>query len=332
MANKSILVTGGAGYIGSHTCKALAKAGYLPVTYDSLVTGHREAVRWGPLEIGDTRDTTRLGEVIDKYSPHAVMHFAAYIAVGKSVSDPAKYYENNVVGSLSLLQTMKEKAIEKIVFSSTAAVYGEPESSTITERHPRRPVNPYGFSKYAVEVILNDFAVAHGLRSVALRYFNAAGADPEGEIGEAHDPETHLIPIVLETAGGRRDHMLIFGDDYATPDGTCIRDYIHVCDLADAHVKALSYLNDQTGSAAFNLGNGNGFSVREIIDMARKVTGREIASKVAAAREGDSAILVADFSLASEKLGWKPRFTSVEEQVAHAWNWHKKQFEAVFAA
>lgn len=332
MTQKCVLVTGGAGYIGSHACKALSAAGYLPVTYDSLVTGHGEAVKWGPLEVGDTRDESRLAEIIEKYAPSAVMHFAAFIAVGESVTDPGKYYKNNISGSLCLLEAMRAHGLDKIVFSSTAAVYGEPSTSTIAEDHPKHPINPYGFSKYAVEVMLNDYAIAHDIRSVALRYFNAAGADPDGEIGEGHDPETHLIPIVLEAAGGRRDKVLIYGDDYATPDGTCIRDYIHVADLADAHVKALSYMDAQPGASAFNLGNGRGFSVREIVDMARRVTGREIKTEIAPAREGDSAILVADFSLAAAKLGWQPRFTSVEDQVGHAWNWFKRDFPDAISA
>lgn len=321
---KHILVTGGAGYIGSHACKALARAGYLPVTYDSLVTGYRDAVKWGPIEIGDTRDQARLGDVIRKYNPTAVMHFAAFIAVGESVQDPAKYYDNNVFGTLNLLQAMRDHDLGKIVFSSTAAVYGEPETAIIAEDHPKRPINPYGFSKYASEVILGDFAGAHGVRSVALRYFNAAGADPDGEIGERHEPETHLIPLVLQAAAGQRAHISIFGDNYATPDGTCIRDYIHVDDLAQAHVLALEYLDAHAGASAFNLGNGRGFSVREIIEMARVVSHRDIPTKVVPARDGDSAVLVADFSLAAKKLGWSPRYTSVKDQVSHAWQWHQK--------
>jgi UDP-arabinose 4-epimerase len=324
MTKDCVLVTGGAGYIGSHACKALAGAGYQPVTYDSLVTGYREAVKWGPLEIGDTLDRQRLGEVMEQYSPRAVMHFAGFIAVGESVADPAKYYENNITGSLNLLLAMQQHGIDRIVFSSSAAVYGEPETPLITEHHPKRPINPYGFSKYAVERMLEDFAAARQMRSVALRYFNAAGADPDGEIGEAHQPETHLIPIVLEAAAGQRDHVLIFGDGYATPDGTCVRDYIHVSDLADAHVRALGYLDRSPGAAAFNLGNGNGFSVRQIIDVARRVTSRQIPTRIAPARAGDSAVLVADISQAVEKLGWAPRYTSVEDQLGHAWNWHRK--------
>jgi UDP-arabinose 4-epimerase len=325
MTAKTVLVTGGAGYIGSHACKALARAGYTPVTYDSLVTGHREAVKWGPLEIGDTRDAARLGAVIGEYRPVAAMHFAAFIAVGESVQDPAKYYDNNVFGSLSLLRALRDGGVDRIVFSSTAAVYGEPETASIAEDHPRRPINPYGFSKHAVEVMLADFATAHGLRSVALRYFNAAGADPDGEIGEGHDPETHLIPIVLQAAAGEREYLQIFGDDYPTKDGTCIRDYIHVSDLADAHVRALAYMEGHAGAAAFNLGNGRGFSVREIVDMAARVTGRAVPTRIAPRRDGDSAVLVADFSRAARALGWTPKFTAVEDQVGHAWNWYRKQ-------
>jgi len=332
VAQNTVLVTGGAGYIGSHACKALAAAGYLPVTYDSLITGYKEAVKWGPLEVGDTKDRTRLAAVIEKYAPSAVMHFAAFIAVGESVAEPGKYYDNNIFGSLCLLEAMRNHGLDKIVFSSTAAVFGNPTTPTITESHARNPINPYGFSKYAVEIMLNDYAIAHNIRSVALRYFNAAGADPEGEIGEGHDPETHLIPIVLEAAGGRRDKVMIFGDDYPTPDGTCIRDYIHVCDLADAHVRALSYMDSNDGAAAFNLGNGNGFSVKEIVDMARRVTGREVRTEIAPPRDGDSAILVADYSLAAEKLGWQPKYTSVEDQVSHAWNWLKKDYSSRLTA
>jgi UDP-arabinose 4-epimerase len=324
MAQNHILVTGGAGYIGSHACKALATSGYVPVTYDSLVTGYRDAVKWGPLELGDTRDRDRLDDVIKTYKPAAVMHFAAFIAVGESVQDPAKYYENNVFGSLTLLQAMRDNGLDRIVFSSTAAVYGEPETSIIAEDHPKRPINPYGFSKYAVEIMLSDFATAHGLRSVALRYFNAAGADPDGEIGERHEPETHLIPIILEAAAGERDYLQIYGDSYPTKDGTCIRDYIHVCDLADAHVRALDYMIDHPGANAFNLGNGQGFSVREIIDVAGRVTGCRIPTRVAPPRDGDSALLIADISRSSKALGWTPKYTAVEDQVRHAWAWCQK--------
>jgi len=237
-----LLVTGGAGYIGSHTCKALAASGHLPITYDNLVYGHPWAVRWGPLEIGDLADRQRLDQVIQHYRPEGVIHFAAYAYVGESVKDPGKYYRNNVAGSLSLLEAMRDHGIPYLVFSSTCATYGVPERIPIPESHPQRPINPYGQSKLMVEQILQDFQVAHGIRSISLRYFNAAGADPDGEIGEAHDPETHLIPLVLEVAGGQRPHITVFGEDYDTPDGTCIRDYIHVTDLAQAHVLAVEAL------------------------------------------------------------------------------------------
>ncbi len=235
-SEKPILVTGGAGYIGSHACKALANAGYMPVTYDNLVYGHREAVKWGPLEEGDIADPIRLESVLRKYGPKAVMHFAAYAYVGESVENPSKYYRNNVAGTLTLLDTMRTCAVDKLIFSSTCATYGMPEQIPITEDHPQNPINPYGRSKLMIEWILKDYAAAYGLKYVSLRYFNAAGADPDGEIGEDHDPETHLIPLVLDVALGRRDHLNIFGTDYDTTDGTCIRDYIHVTDLADAHL------------------------------------------------------------------------------------------------
>ncbi|MGD8263581.1 MAG: UDP-glucose 4-epimerase GalE, partial [Desulfobacterales bacterium] len=271
-----ILVTGGAGYIGAHACKALSKTGYTPITYDNLVYGHRSAVKWGPLEEGDISDRQRLESVIDKYKPMAVMHFAAYAYVGESVDNPSKYYHNNVAGSLTLLETMRQCGIDKIIFSSTCATYGMPEQIPITEDHPQNPINPYGRSKLMIEWMLDDFAHAYGLKYVSLRYFNAAGANPDAEIGENHDPETHLIPLVLDVALGRRNHLEIFGTDYDTTDGTCIRDYIHVTDLADAHLLALKYLLDGGQRNVFNLGNGNGFSVREVVAAALKITGCDI--------------------------------------------------------
>ena len=267
-----ILVTGGAGYIGSHVCKTLATAGYLPVVYDNLVYGHPRAVRWGPLEQGDLLDRQRLDEVIARHRPEAVLHFAAYAYVGESVEDPDKYYRNNVAVSLTLLEAMRGHGIGKLVLSCTCATYGVPRTIPIPEHHLQAPINPYGASKLMVERMLRDFEHAYGLRSVALRYFNAAGADPDTEIGEDHDPETHLIPLVLDAALGKRPSITVFGDDYDTPDGTCIRDYIHVTDLADAHVLALEYLEDGGISTAYNLGNGRGFSVRELIDCARRIT------------------------------------------------------------
>ncbi|MEQ8396062.1 UDP-glucose 4-epimerase GalE [Thalassobaculum sp.] len=317
----TILVTGGAGYIGSHACKALAMAGYRPVAFDNLSSGHRWAVRWGPLEVGCLEDAERLDAVIATYRPVAVMHFAAFSAAGESVVDPAKYYENNVAGLLSLLAAMRRAGLDRLVFSSTAAVYGSPLSTPIDEDHPQQPINPYGATKQAAERVLADFASAYDIRSVALRYFNAAGADRDGEIGEAHDPETHLIPIVLEAAAGLRPEVAIFGDRYETPDGTCIRDYIHVADLADAHVRALRWLADHPGAHAFNLGNGEGFSVREVIDAARRVTGRPIAVRVEDARPGDPAVLVADARCASDVLGWRPDSAELDTQIADAWRW-----------
>ena len=271
-----ILVTGGAGYIGAHACKALARAGYTPITYDNMVYGHAAAVKWGPLEEGDITDYARLEAVMRKYNPKAVMHFAAYAYVGESVEKPSKYYRNNVAGTLTLLESMRSCGIDKIIFSSTCATYGMPEQIPIPEDHPQNPINPYGRSKLMIEWILKDFAAAYDMRYVSLRYFNAAGADPDAEIGEDHDPETHLIPLVLDVASGKRDHIEIFGTDYDTPDGTCIRDYIHVTDLADAHLLALEYLMNGGKSDVFNLGNGNGFSVREVIAAALKITGCDI--------------------------------------------------------
>lgn len=272
MKSKNILVTGGAGYIGSHACKALSLAGYTPVTYDNLVYGHSWAVKWGPLEIGDIQDRNRLADVIEKYNPEAVMHFAAFAYVGESVKDPGKYYRNNVAGTLTMLETLRHYNIDKLIFSSTCATYGVPDIVPIREDHPQRPINPYGSSKLMVERMLTDFDQAHSLRSISLRYFNAAGADPELEIGEAHNPETHLIPLILDVACGCRPIIQIFGNDYETPDGTCIRDYIHVSDLADAHVLALSSLESGASTTAYNLGNGQGISVMQIISAVEKIT------------------------------------------------------------
>ncbi len=321
---KSILVTGGAGYIGAHTCKALAKAGYMPVTYDNLVYGHPKAVRWGPLEKGDIGDQKKLEMVMQKYNPSAVMHFAAYAYVGESVIHPAKYYRNNATGTLSLLESMKCCGIDKIIFSSTCATYGMPDKIPIDENHPQKPINPYGRSKLMIEWILQDFAAAYDLKFISLRYFNAAGADPDAEIGENHDPETHLIPLVLDVASGNRKCLEIYGTDYETPDGTCIRDYIHVSDLANAHLLALEYLNDGGQSDAFNLGNGNGFSVREVISTALKVTGRDIPCLESEKRPGDPAVLIGSSEKIVNSLGWKVTYNSLEAIIKTAWRWHKK--------
>lgn len=320
---KTILVTGGAGYIGSHVCKALSAAGFTPVTVDDLSHGHPWAVKWGPLEQGDIADGAFLDAVFKRHAPAAVMHFAAFIAVGESVADPQKYYANNVGGTLSLLSAMRRAACGRIVFSSTAAVYGEPEAVPIAEDHPLRPVNPYGHSKLMIEQMLADFGVAYGTRSIALRYFNAAGADPDGELGEAHDPETHLVPLAVLATQGKRDPLKIFGDDYDTPDGTAIRDYIHVTDLADAHVLALHRLLDgKAATEAYNLGTGSGNSVREVLDAVARVAGRPVPHETAPRRAGDAARLVASSDLAQSTLDWRPNLTSIDTIVQTAWNWH----------
>jgi UDP-glucose-4-epimerase GalE len=321
---KYVLVTGGAGYIGAHACKALAEAGYTPVTYDNFVYGHPKAVRWGPLEKGDIGDREQLEMVMKKYNPSAIMHFAAYAYVGESMTNPAKYYRNNVAGTLSLLETMNSCSIDKIIFSSTCATYGMPDQVPIDENHPQNPINPYGRSKLMIEWILQDFAEAYDLKFVSLRYFNAAGADPDAEIGENHDPETHLIPLVLDVALGIRNHLEIYGTDYNTPDGTCIRDYIHVSDLADAHLMALEYLNDGGQSEVFNLGNGNGFSVREVITTAMNVTGCDIPYLESKKRPGDPAVLIGSAEKIRDNLGWRAVHTSLDAIIRTAWRWHKK--------
>nr|VFJ53789.1 MAG: UDP-arabinose 4-epimerase [Candidatus Kentron sp. FM]VFJ65404.1 MAG: UDP-arabinose 4-epimerase [Candidatus Kentron sp. FM]VFK08578.1 MAG: UDP-arabinose 4-epimerase [Candidatus Kentron sp. FM] len=319
----NILVTGGAGYVGSHACKALARAGFTPVTYDNMSRGHPWAVKWGPLEEGDIARRARLDEVIRRYRPMAVMHFAALAYVGESVLNPGGYYRNNVAGTLTLLEALRDHGIHRIIFSSTCAIYGIPEKIPMDEGHPQQPINPYGASKRMVERILSDFRIAHGLRSMALRYFNAAGADPEGEIGEAHDPETHLIPLLLQSALGQRSATTIFGDDYDTPDGTCIRDYIHVTDLARAHVLALQALEQGADSGAYNLGNGQGFSVREIIEHAGRVTGCPIPVEIGPRRAGDPPRLIGDASRMRKELGWQPRYSDPDTILATAWRWHR---------
>jgi UDP-arabinose 4-epimerase len=321
----NILVTGGAGYIGSHTCKALALEGMRPIAYDNLIYGHRDSVRWGPLVEGDLADSEKLAAVIREFRPSAVLHFAAYAYVGESVLEPAKYYQNNVGGTLSLLEAMRAEGVRHIVFSSTCATYGHPLSTPIAEDHPQVPINPYGAGKLMVERILRDYGDAYGFRSIALRYFNAAGADPQADIGERHDPETHLIPLVLGAAAGKRPPLTIFGDDYETPDGTCVRDYIHVSDLADAHVLALRALQAGVVTNAYNLGNGRGFSVREIVAEAQRVTGLEVPFTVGARREGDPAHLVGDARSAKAALGWRPRLDSLTDILGSAWQWELKE-------
>lgn len=319
-----VLVTGGAGYIGSHTCKALAAAGYLPVSYDNLSRGHAWAVRWGPLEIGDINDRARLEAVIRQHRPVAVLHFAAYAYVGESVADPRIYYRNNVGGSLTLLETMLDHGVVNFVFSSSCATYGLPPGTPITEDMPQNPINPYGMSKLSVERLCRDFAV-YGLRTAILRYFNAAGADPGGETGEMHNPETHLIPLTLQAAAGQQPSITVHGNDYDTPDGTCIRDYIHVSDLADAHVLALqTILNGGEAVLALNLGNGHGFSVLDVIGAARRITGSDFAVRYGPRRAGDPPVLVADARQATKRLGWRPRYTSLTQIIGTAWEWMKR--------
>ena len=321
----NILVTGGAGYVGSHACKALAKAGFTPVCYDNLSRGHRWAVKWGTLEEGDILDGDRLRDVIGRHDPVAVLHFAAFAYVGESVSQPDLYYRNNVGGSMSLLGAVKDTGIDKFVFSSTCAIFGEPETVPITEDHPKAPINPYGRSKLMIEDMLGDYGAAFGLRSVSLRYFNAAGADGDGEIGEAHDPESHLIPLIFDAASQKSDGISVFGDDYDTPDGTCIRDYIHVTDLADAHVLALKKLLSGFEGGVFNLGTGQGYSVREVIDKTGEVTGCDIPLTHAPRRAGDPPRLVADCSLARKVLGWEPARQDIGTIIEDAWRWYRNR-------
>jgi UDP-glucose-4-epimerase GalE len=318
----NVLVTGGAGYVGSHACGALAAAGTTPITYDNLSRG--DLVRFGPLEEGDILDEARLVEVLEKYCPVAVMHFAALAYVGESVEAPLDYYRNNFAGALTLLGAMRRYNIERFVFSSTCAVYGTPETQPMPETLPLAPINPYGRSKLMVEQALRDASAAHGLRSVSLRYFNACGAHPSGEIGERHDPESHLIPRALMTASGEIEALEIFGTDYPTPDGTAVRDYIHVCDLADAHVAALRFLGEGGETIAFNLGTGRGYSVREVIDATARVTGKAPQCSYAGRRPGDPPMLVADARAAQRVLGFKAKWTDLDAIIASAWSWYKK--------
>jgi UDP-glucose 4-epimerase len=320
-----VLVVGGAGYIGSHMVKMLAGRGEQVVTLDSLDTGYRDAVIAGDFVQGDLADRAFLDALFARARFDAVMHFASYIQVGESVQQPAKYYRNNFSNTLNLLEAMVAAGVLRFIFSSTAAIFGEPDRVPIDETHPSRPINPYGLSKHMVELALKDFDTAYGLKSVCLRYFNAAGADPDGDLGERHDPETHLIPLLLQVASGRRASIKVFGRDYDTPDGTCIRDYIHIADLCAAHVLALEHLVAGRPSAAFNLGNGSGFSVQEVIDAVRRVTGRTLAVEDAPRRAGDPARLVADARLARSVLGWQPRFADLDTIVAHAWAWERRQ-------
>ncbi|MHB8763232.1 MAG: UDP-glucose 4-epimerase GalE [Deferrisomatales bacterium] len=322
---ESVLVTGGAGYIGSHVAKLLHRRGYHPVVLDNLVQGHRWAARWGTFVEADLADRERLVEVLLEHRIRAVMHFAAHASVAESVRLPAKYYRNNVANTLTLLEAMAQVESELVVFSSSCATYGEPGVVPIPETQPQNPINPYGRTKLAVEGMLRDFEPAHGIRHVNLRYFNAAGADPEGELGEDHDPESHLIPLVLQVALGRRPHIAVFGDDYPTPDGTCIRDYIHVTDLAEAHVLALEHLLAGGGSRSYNLGNGAGYSVGQVIEGCRRLTGHPIPALTARRRWGDPAVLVGCADAIRAELGWQPRFPDLEAIVETAWNWHRSR-------
>jgi UDP-glucose-4-epimerase GalE len=324
---RHVLVTGGAGYIGSHTCKALAKAGFLPVTLDNLIYGHEWAVKWGPLVKGNIQDKTVLDDLFVTFHPVAVLHFAAYAYVGESITHPGKYYDNNVVGTLALLEAMHKHGCRQLVFSSTCATYGVPEMLPITEETPQKPINPYGKSKWMIEQILEDFQRAYGLEYIALRYFNAAGADPENEIGEDHDPEPHLLPLIIKSALDQKSHVEIYGTDYPTPDGTAIRDYIHVADLAEAHVFALDYLLNGGTSVALNLGTGMGYSVREMIQAVEKVGGVTVAAKEMPRRPGDPPSLVAEPSKAKKLLGWQARFPNVHDAVNTAWRWHQSRMK-----
>jgi UDP-arabinose 4-epimerase len=327
--SKKIIVTGGAGYIGSHASKALARAGYIPVVLDNFERGHRWAVKWGPLVQADLRNQEDLCRALETWRPCAVMHFAAYAYVGESSVKPLDYYYNNIGGTANLLSACARVDCKNVVFSSSCATYGIPDCLPVTEDHPQRPVNPYGYSKLVVENMLKHAEAAHGIRHVVLRYFNAAGADPESELGEMHDPETHLIPLVLLAATGRHPSVQIFGTDYPTPDGSCIRDYVHVSDLADAHVAALDWLLGGHPSGSFNLGTGRGFSVRDVIRTTEEITGRPIKTEICPRRAGDPPILISDASRARDQLGWIPRFPSLDQQIEHAWKWMREEMPKV---
>jgi len=323
MAGETILVVGGAGYIGSHTCLVLADKGFLPVVYDNFSNGHPEFVKWGPAEKGDIRDRARLDAVIAHHKPAAILHFAALIEVGESVKDPVAFYENNVVGTLTLLSAAQAAGIKAFVFSSTCATYGLPQSVPLDETHRQVPINPYGQTKYIVEQALADYDQYTGFRSVILRYFNAAGADFEGRVGEWHKPETHAIPLAIDAALGRRAGFKVFGDDYETRDGTCVRDYIHVLDLADAHVRAVQYLLDGGASVALNLGTGTGTTVKELLSAIEDVTQKPFPVEYTGRREGDSTTLVANNDKAKAVLGWVPQY-DLPQIIQSAWNWHAK--------
>ena len=319
----TILVTGGAGYIGSHACKALAAAGYTPVTYDNLCTGWQDAVKFGPFEQGDLLDRARLDEVFATHSPAAVMHFAALSQVGEATTDPGTYWRNNVGGSLALIEACVAAGCKNFVFSSTCATYGDQDGVVLDEDCAQAPLNAYGASKRAIEEMLGHFEISHGLRSVIFRYFNVAGADPEGEVGEFHRPETHLIPIMLDAIEGKRDALTINGTDYDTPDGTCVRDYVHVMDLVDAHVLGLKWLEDGKASRVFNLGTGKGFSVRDVVHHSGTVTNKDVPVTYGPRRAGDAAALVSGSVRAETELGWQPQRSTLQTMIADAWRWHQ---------
>ncbi|MFV2054342.1 UDP-glucose 4-epimerase GalE [Aliiroseovarius sp. YM-037] len=318
-----VLVTGGAGYIGSHACKVLKSAGYTPVTFDNLITGWADAVKFGPLERGDLMDRARLDEVFATYRPAAVMHFAALSQVGESMENPGLYWRNNLLGSLNLIEAATDAGCQNFIFSSTCATYGDHDNVVLDESCPQVPINAYGASKRAIEDVLANFGESHGLNHVIFRYFNVAGGDPQGEVGEFHLPETHLIPLALDAVSGKRAALTVYGTDYPTPDGTCIRDYVHVLDLVEAHVLGLKWLEEGKGSRVFNLGTGTGFSVREVLDCCSEVTGLPMPSNDGARRPGDCAKLVSGSVRAEKELGWTPIRSTLKEMVADAWRWHQ---------
>ncbi len=321
-----ILIVGGAGYIGSHMVKMLSQQGHQVTTLDNLSTGYKDSILYGEFVEGDIADSKLLDKLFSQNHFDGVMHFASFIEVGESVKEPAKYYQNNFVNTLNLLNAMVRNNVNHFIFSSTAAIFGEPDYVPINEEHPKNPINPYGQSKLMVEHTLKDYDNAYGLKSVCLRYFNAAGADPDGELGERHNPETHLIPLILQAASGRREAISVFGEDYDTPDGSCLRDYIHIVDLCTAHLLALNNLISGSGSKQYNLGNGDGFSVLKVIELTKTITGIDFNVIHADRREGDPAILVADSTLAKSELAWTPQFNELSTIIEHAWQWESKHF------
>jgi len=320
--DQTVFVSGGAGYIGSHACKLLRSQGFLPVTFDNLSTGWREAVKYGPLEEGDLMDRARVDAVFKEYAPVAVMHFAALSQVGESMDVPGKYWRENVLGALNLIEASVDAGCRNFVFSSTCATYGDKDEETLTEDTPQQPINAYGGSKLAIEGILRDFSARYALDHVIFRYFNVAGSDPEAEIGEFHQPETHLVPLMLEAIAGKRPALTVFGTDYDTPDGTCIRDYVHVQDLVEAHVLGLKWLLDGKGSRVFNLGTGSGFSVKQVLDACRQVTGKDVPHDIGPRRAGDCTRLVSGSVRAETDLGWSPKRSTLDQMIADAWRWH----------